>query len=326
MGSPTRMLASVGQDSLTTGSRSRRAWRSRGRFAVAVLVVAAGLGVALLYSIGLPVDAPVRSTSATTHPGAMAAQVARAHPAVALPGSTMANGAAPAPLLAESSSDAGTAPPVSVAATVVAASTPAFSSASIETASISIQGPAPAMSTATVANSGTAGALPPVANALDKLALESAEAAPMQRLPASHTAGHARKSRSKEVNAKPPRAGGAGGVVRAKAGTGGVETASARRARKGDDDADTELVAAIIARLDRRGALPSQPTMAGASKQDDPATADMLHKCEAMSDPLDARRCRNKVCEKHWGKTDACPASRAPGSSTGAGADQGKPG
>jgi hypothetical protein len=99
-----------------------------------------------------------------------------------------------------------------------------------------------------------------------------------------------------------------------------VTTASARSTRTGskapesrarpkrEEDADTELVAAIIARLDRHGPLPVASTPASSTA----LLAAQMSRCASKSDPLEARRCGYRACEGQWGKVDACPASRAP--------------
>ncbi len=292
-GSPTRMLASLGPDGMAPKSGPRGTGRPRRGFVIAGLVVAAGVGVALFSSTGLRIDASAPAASPLASSSLSAVQGSQAGSAVALA--------------------------VPVAATLVPASSPA----SIETATVDTQGAATTASTAPTASARMTAASRPATHPLDRLALDGAEAVPEPKPAASSAAAHARKSHPNEATAKLPRAGGAGGAVSAKAGATGIEPAGARKAHKGDVDADTELVAAIIARLDRRGALPSPGMVAGLSKQDDPGTADRLRKCDAKSDLLDARRCRNKVCEKRWGKSYACPASRAPRDSTGAGADHG---
>jgi len=96
------------------------------------------------------------------------------------------------------------------------------------------------------------------------------------------------------------------------------------KARKSEDDADTELVAAIIARLDKRGAKPAAATAPVVTGEAAPANvAGQVRQCSSNSDLLEARQCRNKACDGHWGKLDACPASRAPKTSRGDGADSG---
>jgi hypothetical protein len=129
------------------------------------------------------------------------------------------------------------------------------------------------------------------------------------------------------------RAGGSGGTVEGGRAVktvvpkplvvkqSGARVASTqRRPHKPDTDADTELVAAIIARLDKRGAEPfarpvsSTPRDGGAAA----ALAVRLQHCAMDSDALLARQCRAKACEGHWGVAAACPPERAPGKASGA--------
>jgi hypothetical protein len=88
----------------------------------------------------------------------------------------------------------------------------------------------------------------------------------------------------------------------------GSKSVAARRVPRGEEDADTELVAAIIARLDRRGASPTAPAAARPAA----AFATQMRRCTSKTDPAEARQCGNRVCEGQWGKVDACPVSRAP--------------
>jgi hypothetical protein len=91
--------------------------------------------------------------------------------------------------------------------------------------------------------------------------------------------------------------------------------ASKPRAGKGREDPDIDLVAAIIARLDRRGSDPDGPARPSAASPSHagPAGIDArLQKCSAGRDPAEARQCRGKACDGHRGKVDACPASRIP--------------
>lgn len=168
---------------------------------------------------------------------------------------------------------------------------------------------------ALVAAADAGGAARPASNPLDKLALNDPDATLAPR------AAAVQKGHSKEAAAKPSRAGGG---ASAKSTVAHAEAAPARKAHKNDDDADTELVAAIIARLDRRGAAPSQAGAGGAARDDNAALSAVVRKCDAKTDPLDARRCRSKACDKRWGKADACPSSRAPKGSSAAGVGRGQ--
>jgi hypothetical protein len=93
-----------------------------------------------------------------------------------------------------------------------------------------------------------------------------------------------------------------------------------RKPRKPDTDADTELVAAIIARLDKRGAEPfARPVSATPGDGGAAATlAVRLQHCAIGHDALLARQCRAKACEGLWGVAAACPPDRAPGKASGA--------
>jgi hypothetical protein len=96
---------------------------------------------------------------------------------------------------------------------------------------------------------------------------------------------------------------------------------ASHKTRKSEDDADTELVAAVIARLDKRGANPSAVAPVSAT-----SIESQVHQCSSNTDLLEARQCRNRACEGHWGKLDACPAARAPKSSRTDGAVNGQHG
>ena len=199
-------------------------------------------------------------------------------------------------------------------ATVVAAA-PA-SAASGAVAQIELAASAPSAAAA-VALSQSDTASQPHVNPLDKLAMTDVEPAPA---PAHATASAATakndKAHGKDVASAKPHAE----TVAA------ARPAVARKARKAEDDADTELVAAIIARLDKRGAKPAAPAPTVVSEATPANIANQVHQCSTSSDLVEARQCRNRACDGHWGKVDACPAARAPKTSRSDGVDSGKPG
>ena len=201
-------------------------------------------------------------------------------------------------------------------ATAIAAA-PA-SAASSAVAQIERAAPAPSAA-ASVALAQSEAASQPHVNPLDKLAMNDVEPAPAPA-PAHATASAATakkdKAHGKDVASAKPRAEA---VAAAK-------PAVAHKARKAEDDADTELVAAIIARLDKRGAKPATPAPAVVSEATPANIASQVHQCSTSSDLVEARQCRNRACDGHWGKVDACPAARAPKTSRSDGVDGGKPG
>ena len=150
-------------------------------------------------------------------------------------------------------------------------------------------------------------------NPLDKLALNDTETAHAAALAASGAKTAAKPAARAKPRAKPV-------VAKAPGAAGETKAAAARKAKRSEDDADTELVAAMIDRLDRRGPQPLAPaTPVTAPKPSDAAPArlaELVRGCSSKTDLLEARQCRNRVCDKHWGKADACPASRAPKTSS----------
>ena len=207
-------------------------------------------------------------------------------------------------------------PAVAAASTAVAAVASAPAAAQIELAAASAQAPA---SAATIAIAEPAAASQPHLNPLDKLATSDAEpaSAPVAAAPRSSKQDqpHAKnlataKVRQESVASAKPAA------PRAEA-----KATTSHKTRKSEDDADTELVAAVIARLDKRGANP--PAVAPVSATN---IESQVHQCSSDTDLLEARQCRNRACEGHWGKLDACPAARAPKSSHSDGAVNGQHG
>ena len=199
-------------------------------------------------------------------------------------------------------------------ATVIAAAPASAASGAVAQIELAASAPSAAAAVA-LAQSDTASQ--PHVNPLDKLAMNDVEPAPA---PAHATASAATakndKAHGKDVaNAKPH----AETVAAAR-------PAVARKVRKAEDDADTELVAAIIARLDKRGAKPAAPAPTVVSEATPANIANQVHQCSTSSDLVEARQCRNRACDGHWGKVDACPAARAPKTSRSDGVDSGKPG
>lgn len=207
-------------------------------------------------------------------------------------------------------------PAAPAASTAVATAASAPASAQIELAAASAQAPA---SAAAIAIAEPAVASQPHSNPLDRLATSDAEPA------SAPVAATTRPSQSDRPHAKNLATAKAHpeSVASARSNATRMESRAVgpRKARKAEDDADTELVAAVIARLDKRGAnpLPVAPVQ--------PASIESkVHQCSSDSDLLEARQCRNRACEGHWGKIDACPAARAPRSSGSDGAIDGQHG
>jgi hypothetical protein len=155
----------------------------------------------------------------------------------------------------------------------------------------------------------------PAADPLAKLALADAAPAPAPA-PVVHAAV---ATAGKEAAHARPHA-------QAAAATHPAAAHVAPKAHKPEVDADTELVAAIIARLDKRGAQPGAAAPAAVSEPTPASIAGKVHQCSANSDLVEARQCRNRACDGHWGKVDACPAARAPSTSRDDGADDGRRG
>ena len=205
-------------------------------------------------------------------------------------------------------------PAAPAASTAVAAVASSQASAQIELAAAS----APT-SAATIATAEPAAASQSHSNPLDKLASSDAEpaSAPVvattrsskQDKPHAKNLATAKAHQESVASAKPT-------TQRADA-----RATTSRKTRKSEDDADTELVAAVIARLDKRGANP--PAVAPVSATN---VESQVHQCSSETDLLEARQCRNRACEGHWGKLDACPPARAPKSSRSDGAVNGQHG
>lgn len=90
----------------------------------------------------------------------------------------------------------------------------------------------------------------------------------------------------------------------------GKPTASAPAATAGHpaSDPDAELVAAIMARLESRGA--AAPTGRAPDRSNTIAT--LVRDCQALPEPAHALACRRRICDGYWGKAQACPKSLAP--------------
>ena len=197
------------------------------------------------------------------------------------------------------------------------ASATAIAAAPASTAASAVAQIEPAASAAPVALAQSDSASQPHVNPLDKLAMNDVEAAPSPtQATASAATAKKDKPHGKEVASAKPHAET---VASAK-------PAVAHKARKLEDDADTELVAAIIARLDKRGAKPATTAPAVVSEATPANIASQVQQCSTGSDLVEARQCRNRACDGHWGKVDACPAARAPKTSRSDGVDSGKPG
>ena len=284
--SQTRMLDSLERDGKNSGPPSARSKPSRKKYGIAALAAVLCAGIGAFFAFG-----PFDDASAT---------LASAPPARVIP----------------------VTPAVHPASTAVAVAASMPASAQIELAAAS----APvAASVATIASAEPAPASQPHANPLDKLAVNDGERASPTVAATPHASKKDRTHGKDVATARPhPES-----VASAKSATARSDsrTAVPHKARKADDDADAELVAAVIARLDKRGANPPPVAAAPAVGEARPANVEnQVHQCSSDTDLLEARQCRNRACEGHWGKVDACPAARAPKSSRGDGAVNGQHG
>jgi hypothetical protein len=195
------------------------------------------------------------------------------------------------------------------------AAAPVAASAAVAHIELAAASAPEAASAATVAQAASQ----PQVNPLDKLALRDAEpVAPTASAAAVASAGPADKAHASVGAKRQAIASARPAAPRAMP----ARTPAPHKAHRTEDDADTELVAAIIARLDKRGAKPAAAPVV-ASEGAPANVAGQVRQCSSNSDLLEARQCRNKACDGHWGKLDACPAARAPKTSRGDGADSG---
>ena len=288
--SHTRMLASLERDGKLPGSVAAGNTPSRRKYGIAALAVALAGGVGAFFAFG-PFDDASANVAATPASRVISVTAAE-HPA------SVAVAAA--------------------ASAAIAASAAPAAVAHIELAAASVP---EAVSTTTVAQAQPPAASPAQVNPLDKLALRDAEPSPAHATPAA-TAARIDKAHAKDVPAKPQAVASA----KPAAAHADAKAPAVRKSRKVEDDADTELVAAIIARLDKRGAKPAAPAPVVVSEATPANITSQVHQCSSNSDLVEARQCRNRACDGHWGKVDACPASRAPKTSRSDGADSGKRG
>lgn len=324
-GLQNRMLASLERDSRMPGSATAQRERlPRRNRLIAVLGVALLAGTASLFALRPSSDASDRVASSSRAPGLPGLRADPSGLAIAVAsgnGSEKGNGngkADAAPAAASPTSP--TSPDVAASSSALGSGLTPTSSAKIESAAVAPPAAAPkaAASLANLASASNA-----TVNPLEKLASSDADRASSPAAPAPVPALRGKNSSASQLAARPRTAGVAS--TRTGAGHAGAIASISRKNRKGDDDADTELVAALIARLDRLGPKPAAPAPDRVTAEADAALGSMVRQCES-TDLLEARRCRNRVCEKHWGKANACPASRAPRPLVGEGVDRGKPG
>ena len=289
--SQTRMLASLERDGKIPASVSVRNTPARKKYGIAALAVALVAGIGAFVAFG-PFDDASANVAATPAPRVIPVTAAE-HPAsVALAGAASAAAAA--------------------SATV----------AHIELAAASVPD---AVSATTVAQAQPGAASQPQVNPLDKLALRDADTSTS---PAHATAAKSParidKAHGKAGDAKAQAVASA----RPAAAHADTKAPATHKPRKAEDDADTDLVAAIIARLDKRGAKPTAPAPAPVvvSEATPASVTNQVHQCSSNGDLVEARQCRNRACDGHWGKVEACPSARAPKTSHSDGADSGKRG
>ncbi len=73
-------------------------------------------------------------------------------------------------------------------------------------------------------------------------------------------------------------------------------------AARGGDDADVDLIAALMQHLNRQGSPDGAvPT----------TIADLVGRCKGLS-VADAQRCQRRICDNYWGRAEACPRHLAP--------------
>ncbi len=280
------MLASLGREGArpaTGGVRARRPGKAFGLVGLALLAVVGAVGFGLSNRTG---DPSAQVAAAAASGVAVSPDEARRAADVKSGAEVAASGVAGLP------------------SSLAAAAAASGAAAAIESGA-GATSPAPVVVAATTAGNATHAAV----NPLDKLA-------PNNAAPAASAVGAARKSSPKDAADKASPAHPARPVKSVHPRT---EIAAAPKPRTGEDDPDTALVAAVIARLDRRGATPPR-----AAIEHDAATAVRVRECESKTDLLEVRRCRNRVCDGRWGKVDACPSSRAPKVLSGAGTDHDK--
>lgn len=293
--SQTRMLDSLERDGKMAGSASAGTRRSRKKYGFAALAVALVAGIGAFVAVGPFDDSSATVAAASAHVVPMTAAVRPASAAVVT--------AASAPTAA---SDAAARIEFAIAST-----------------------PAAALS-ATVALVEPIRASQPLVNPPDNFVSGGVETAPVPRRAPVAAAiskkdkGHARDGNRARTHAET--------VAAAKPATthADAKVPASHKPRKAEDDADAdaELVAAIIARLDKRGAKPAPvgPATAVGSAATPANVQSQVHQCSSNTDLLEARQCRNRACEGHWGKVDACPATRAPKTSLSAETANGQPG
>ncbi len=303
---PTRMLASLARDGVHRSTPETRPARPRGRFVVAALMVVAAVSVASFVSLDRTGDAAAGNR--------VDAQAQRAAAPVATTGTGLA-AAEDAGRSLRPSAGAGAAAVTGAVAAASAARSPLAAATATPSASAAIESAAAAMPTMpAVAAVGQAASAPsPSSDPLARLALDDAASPPN---PAASVRPAARKAPSKGAAGKSSQGNRS---ASAKPGEARAEAFSTWKARTGEEDPDTELVAAVIARLDRRGATPPHPTI-----EADSTLVARVRECDSKTDLLDARRCRNRACDGRWGKVDACPSARAPRVLSGAGIDHDK--
>lgn len=290
--SQTRMLASLERDGKMPGSASAGNKPARKNLGIAALAVVLFAGIGAFFAFG-PFD-DASANIAATPPSRVIAVTAAEHPA-----SVALAAAASTPLAASAAPAAVARIELAAASTPEAVSTPT-----------------------TVAQAQPTAASQPQVNPLDKLALRDVESPP------AHVAAATAPARNDKTHPKAGSAAKAQAVASAKpvVAHADAKTPAGHKARKAEDDADTELVAAIIARLDKRGAKPAAPAPVVVSEATPANITNQVHQCSSNGDLVEARQCRNRACDGHWGKVDACPAARMPKTSHTDGVDSGKRG
>lgn len=148
-------------------------------------------------------------------------------------------------------------------------------------------------------------------------------AAPVGKIPAASETGRPERSfAAAEAAAGHPAAGTAPASAVPKVHRGAAPTArrhggaAVRGGGAPSDDADVDVIAALLRHSDGPAGAPrANPARAG-SDADMPSIASLIRRCRQLGGPQ-ALRCRRRICAGSWGKAEACPITQAPDAGTG---------
>lgn len=133
-------------------------------------------------------------------------------------------------------------------------------------------------------------------------AASAAIAARPAREPATARAQRQRKDGPLQAAKSSARAKDRRSVAVAKSGTVAPAGAGASAATRTGDDADVDLIAALVQHMNRES---------GAARDQDLTIADLVARCKALP-AGEAQRCQRRICDHYWGRAEACPRSQAP--------------